>query len=639
MDPANFLAIRLDTRQPSRYAPRPYRGGDQMVGRAIFGCAFLAGCSKELPSLDNVNQPPQVTLLSPEEDTQAQEGSGLTFVAAVSDNGHYGNLIVEWRSDLDGVLVEDGGVDADWHTQFTTGALSPGFHSVTVEITDSGDASAQDSVTVRIVDVADAPSLTVVRPGSGETGTEDVGFQFVVEAHDPQDPPQDLLVKLESDLDGYVCTLPIDGAGEGRCISVLSVGSHLLTFSATDPDGFTTEATTWFDVLPNLDVDDDNDGWTIAEGDCDDANASVHPTAVDVAYDGIDQDCFDGDLADVDGDGYDAAEAGGPDCDDSNVQVSPAETEVPYDGVDNDCNPQTRDDDVDGDGFVQADDCNDADPLAWPGAVEVPYDGSDNDCDSATPDDDLDRDGYPLATDCDDGNVAVHPGAGEVIYDGLDNDCNGATPDDDLDGDGYTLVDDCDDTNAAINPVAAEVAYDGVDNDCRNGDECDIDNDGLDATAPLCGGTDCDDNNFAIGCTTYYSDLDGDGWGVGGQCICGPTGVHTALLPGDCYDFNASAHPGQSQFFASDRGDGSYDYNCANGEEKQDTRTDSWDCDVDYVPILDVIIDIDFDAGFIGGPPACGQNGTWSTNYNVTTTGFDADCDPVGGTNVLQRCR
>ena len=51
-----------------------------------------------------------------------------------------------------------------------------------------------------------------------------------------------------------------------------------------------------------FDVDNDGDGWTDVEGDCDDANALVFPGAFDIAFDGVDQDC----------DGEDAM----PGCDD-----------------------------------------------------------------------------------------------------------------------------------------------------------------------------------------------------------------------------------------------------------------------------------------------------------------------------------
>ncbi|MBL3529592.1 MAG: hypothetical protein JMN29_18155, partial [gamma proteobacterium endosymbiont of Lamellibrachia anaximandri] len=58
--------------------------------------------------------------------------------------------------------------------------------------------------------------------------------------------------------------------------------------------------------------------------------------------------------------------------------------------------------DLDNDGFESRLDCNDNDPLINPDALEIPYDGIDNDCDPATRDDDVDGDGYLVAADCDD---------------------------------------------------------------------------------------------------------------------------------------------------------------------------------------------------------------------------------------------
>ena len=43
------------------------------------------------------------------------------------------------------------------------------------------------------------------------------------------------------------------------------------------------EGTNWFD--------DDGDGFTEAGGDCNDADAAVHPAAREVSGDGVDQDC------------------------------------------------------------------------------------------------------------------------------------------------------------------------------------------------------------------------------------------------------------------------------------------------------------------------------------------------------------
>jgi hypothetical protein len=115
-------------------------------------------------------------------------------------------------------------------------------------------------------------------------------------------------------------------------------------------------------------------------GDCDDTDAATYPGALEVAYDGIDQDCDGADLCDLDGDGYDAQECSGEDCDDDNAAFSPAATEVWYDGVDQNCD-DADDYDADLDGFPGNDgDCNDKDAAINPDAEDTPGDGVDQDC-------------------------------------------------------------------------------------------------------------------------------------------------------------------------------------------------------------------------------------------------------------------
>ena len=40
-----------------------------------------------------------------------------------------------------------------------------------------------------------------------------------------------------------------------------------------------------------LAVDDDDDGWTVGQGDCDDGRAAVNPGAPEACYDQVDNDC------------------------------------------------------------------------------------------------------------------------------------------------------------------------------------------------------------------------------------------------------------------------------------------------------------------------------------------------------------
>ena len=71
------------------------------------------------------------------------------------------------------------------------------------------------------------------------------------------------------------------------------------------------------------DIDNDGDGYTENQGDCNDNSATVYPVAVDICGDGIDQDCSGADLTcpeniDNDGDGYTENQG---DCNDNGSSI------------------------------------------------------------------------------------------------------------------------------------------------------------------------------------------------------------------------------------------------------------------------------------------------------------------------------
>ena len=91
-----------------------------------------------------------------------------------------------------------------------------------------------------------------------------------------------------------------------------------------------------------LDVDNDEDGYTENEGDCNDTDAFINPGATDVCGDGIDNDCSGSDETcstdpldiDDDEDGYTENEG---DCNDTDSSINPWAYDIPDDGIDQDC--------------------------------------------------------------------------------------------------------------------------------------------------------------------------------------------------------------------------------------------------------------------------------------------------------------
>jgi predicted GH43/DUF377 family glycosyl hydrolase len=355
-------------------------------------------------------------------------------------------------------------------------------------------------------------------------------------------------------------------------------------------------------------VDADGDGWTVAAGDCDDNDDTVHPTAPELC-DGLDNDC-DGAIPNIevdhDGDGYATCEG---DCDDNNIDVHPAANEE-CDGLDTNCDGAWGFGEVDGDAdgvWLCAGDCDDFDATVYPGAPEL-CDGLDNDCDGLLPEDEIDADGDGFTGcggDCDDGDANLYPGAAEAC-DGLDNDCDGVVPADEADGDGDGVMvcdGDCDDADATAYPGAPELC-DGADNDCDGttpADEADADADGV----RVCDG-DCDDADATVhpSAAEICDGLDNNCNGVVPADETDDDGDGAMACAGDCDDEDATVFP-----MAPELCDG-LDNDCDGA-----VPADEVDGDGDGIMVCDGDCD-DADAGaFPGAVEAC--------------DGLDNDCDGI----------
>jgi hypothetical protein len=179
----------------------------------------------------------------------------------------------------------------------------------------------------------------------------------------------------------------------------------------------------------------------------------------------------------------------------------------------------------------------------------------------------------------------------------------------DVDGDGFTGADDCDDEDGTIYVGAPELC-DGLDNDC-------------DGTV----------DEGAGDATTWYADVDGDGYGDPGQPVTAcaqPTGY--VDVAGDCDDTDDRFHPDAPEDDCNDPND----YNC-------DGSVGFADDDGDGVPACEDCDDTDADR-FPGAIEQCNGedddcNGVVDDNATDASVFYeDADGDGYGSDTTITAC-
>ncbi|QTA88133.1 MopE-related protein [Desulfonema magnum] len=344
--------------------------------------------------------------------------------------------------------------------------------------------------------------------------------------------------------------------------STTSTTTSTSTTSSTTSTTTTSTTTTTIDIN---DIDNDNDGYTENQGDCDDANHLISPGVEEICNDGIDNNC-DGKkneccvmyYKDTDKDGYSDGQsltsctkpkgyrpkskltATSGDCNDEDFSVNPGAEEI-CNNKDDNCDDKTDEccvvyyKDADGDGY--------SDGTASEPRCDKPEGYKSEEELTAT------------SGDCDDDDSSVNPGA-EEICNHKDDNCDDKTDEccvvyyKDADGDGYSdgtdsgprcdrpegykseeeltaTSGDCDDDDSSVNPGAEEICNHKDDNCDDKTDEC---------------------------CVVYYKDADGDGYsdGTGSEPRCDrPEGYKSeeelTATSGDCDDDDSSVNPGAEE--------------------------------------------------------------------------------------------
>ena len=227
--------------------------------------------------------------------------------------------------------------------------------------------------------------------------------------------------------------------------------------------------TACFEFKNDFAVDNDNDGYSEYDGDCDDFEPDINPSTSELCDDDIDNNCdgaIDDNTAidaqiwynDKDGDSY-----GDP----TDFLLSCTSPQGQFTSENTDCDDSSpylgsSTNDQDCDGIKRDVDCDDNDPntIYDMDCDSVPVSVDCNDQSTALGDiaNDQDCDGWLTAADCDDNDKFTYPG---VAYIDSSIDCMK-----DFDGDGFGDLfasgqiiqgTDCDDTDNLVNPISFDL--------------------------------------------------------------------------------------------------------------------------------------------------------------------------------------
>ena len=460
------------------------------------------------------------------------------------------------------------------------------------DVDDKGNACDQDDDGDTIPDTNDNCPL-VANLDQADTNGNGVGD--ACEGDDDADGIPDALDncpltpnegQLDTDGDGAGDACDVDDDDDG----VLDGADNCPVNTNTDQSDFDADG-----VGDVCDLDDDNDGVNDPDDNC---PVNANGDQLDTDGDGAGDACDPDDDNDLDPDWTD--------CAPTDPNISSKHAELCGNAVDDDCDGSTDEEgatgcttyywDGDGDLYGTADskclcepvdsytaleggDCADDDPGRNPGEQEVCGDAVDQNCNGVANEVDAvgctlwyfddDGDGFgtddalcmctgegkftaPANGDCNDAEIGISPNAQEVCFNGIDDNCDGSQNSlnavgcsdfwVDVDGDTWgagtvqclcaakpdehitaTQGGDCADDDPAVTPAAVEICGNGKDDDCSG----------------------VEDDPDAVGCSDFFLDLDGDGWGTPQkQCLCQAGPEYRATQQGDCNDAVPAINPG-----------------------------------------------------------------------------------------------
>lgn len=194
---------------------------------------LLLACSQD-QGITRINAAPEVAIAAPVAGELLTSDAVVVAVGSVDDDvDPAGRLDVAWT--LDGAAI-DARADADGAVSLTLDALAIGSHTLTLAATDLEGATGSASVTFDVRGPWGAPTVTITEPGDGASFGPDDTITFRGFATDLTTAAEDLQLDWSSDTLGPLAGA-VSGGGESILLTLLPVGTHVVTLAATDADG------------------------------------------------------------------------------------------------------------------------------------------------------------------------------------------------------------------------------------------------------------------------------------------------------------------------------------------------------------------------------------------------------------------
>jgi hypothetical protein len=287
----------LDTDVPDRngdlrFATNALSAGTHVITLSAIdpqGDGAEASITFQVGESSNVSGAPAIVIVNPSEGEQVGASQVINLLATVTDDVDASDVLpIEVLDNPDGVIWNGyaaitGTLDVPFQ------AHSLGLHTITVTAMDLEGKVGTASVNYEVIQ-DEVPLVNISSPADGAWyDTGDV-VTFRGNVLDDTTPKEQVVTSWSSDIQGLLSAAPPDSNGDTTFASALIGGTHVITLTATDLDGNVGRDTLVVNIDDPLARDDDGDGYTEYEGDCDDTDDTLSPGEVDIC-DAIDQDC------------------------------------------------------------------------------------------------------------------------------------------------------------------------------------------------------------------------------------------------------------------------------------------------------------------------------------------------------------